>query len=406
MARIEQDRRQRSPKDAAPRRDVTPPRIRSGLGAASATAAHGLSDVPRGTGAASHRTLYDQLPLMVLSLDRRGGVVSVNEQAAGELGYARSELVGRSVFDIVHPADREAARRHLRWAFDRSDEISRWSLRKVRRNGTTLWARNTARVVHAPGGAPRMLLVCEDDGERRAAKRRVAEYRDRLRELNAKLARAEENEARRIARLLHDELGQTLATARLKVCGLRDAATSEDQVGRLDELCADLDRSTEVSRSLTFQLSPPILDDLGLAAGLEALGERAGKDHGLRFEFELGEGWSPPSEATALVLYRVVRELLHNVTKHARASQVRLALDGAPFAIRLVLEDDGVGLTAPPAGTAGRSLGLFHVRERIERLGGRFEIGQVSRLGGTRAVLELPLDGRPETERSAEARTP
>ena len=61
-------------------------------------------------------------------------------------------------------------------------------------------------------------------------------------------------------------------------------------------------------------------------------------------------------------------------------------------------EDDGVGFAAPPAGTAGRSLGLFHVRERIERMGGRFEIGQASRARGTRAVLELPIDRRPEPD--------
>ena len=343
---------------------------------------------------------------MVFQLDRGGDVLSVNEHGARELGYEPGELVGRSVLGLFHPADRAAAERLLRWALDGPDQVARWELRKVRKDGTVMWVRETVRVLHEASGEPQLLMVCEDDSERRAALERVARYRDRLRELNAKLVRAEDDEARRIARLLHDELGQSLAAARLTVCDLGDSKASRAQAARLGELRADLDRSIEVTRSLTFQLSPPILHDLGLAAALEALVERTARDHDLRFEFALRDGWSPPSETTGLVLYRMVRELLHNVVKHARASRVRLALDGATHAVRLVLEDDGVGFTTTPAGTTGRSLGLFHVRERIERLGGRFEIGAASRRDGTRAVLELPIDRRPDPNRRTERTSP
>lgn len=214
-----------------------------------------------------------------------------------------------------------------------------------------------------------------------------------MRELNAELFRAEEREDRRIARVLHDELGQTLAAARRTVCELRDSAPCEARAGRLERLRALVDQSIEVTRSLTFQLSPPMLHDLGLAAALEALGERTEKDHGIRFVFELGEGWSPTAEDTGVVLYRVVRELLHNVTKHARASRVRLELDGNRDQIRIVLDDDGVGFDSAAAGRPGRSLGLLHVRERMERLGGRFEIDSAPGRG-TRARLSLAVAGR------------
>ncbi|MCP3961760.1 MAG: hypothetical protein GY719_28290 [bacterium] len=218
----------------------------------------------------------------------------------------------------------------------------------------------------------------------RQAVQRIDEYRDRLRELNAELLQAEEREGRRIARLLHDELGQTLAAARMAICELRESETSAALTARLKELQANLDRSIEVTRSLTFQLSPPILHDLGLAAALEALGERTGEDHDLRFVFEVGEGWSPPDTQTGGVLYRVVRELLHNVVKHARASRVRLALGGNSDTIWILLEDDGVGFES--AGRDVDGLGLFQARERTEGLGGRFEVD--SALGcGTRVRL-------------------
>ncbi len=225
---------------------------------------------------------------------------------------------------------------------------------------------------------------------------RLAGYRDRLRELNAELLRAEEREDRRIARVLHDELGQTLAAARMAVCELEDSEVSAARAVRLQALLAHLDRSIEVTRSLTFQLSPPILHDLGLAAALEALGERTREDHGLRFVFVLDDGWSPPAAHIGVVLYRVARELLRNVARHARANSVRLTLGGNGDRLRIVLEDDGAGFDAAGAARAATrrdgGLGLFQARERMARLGGSFEIDSAPGRG-TRAVLSLPLTG-------------
>lgn len=339
-----------------------------------------------------YRALYDNIPLIVFQLDREGDVLSVNEHGARELGYTSDELVGRSVLRVFHPEDRQVAERQLEWALDLPHEVSRWELRKVRKDGTVIWVRELLRVVHAADGVPEVLMVCEDV----TARRRVTEYQDRLRELNMELLHVEEREQQRMARVLHDELGQTLAAARMTISGLRDSEVCVERTRRLEELGGHLDRSIEVTRSLTFQLSPPILHDLGLAAAVQALGEQAERDHGLRFVFTLGEGWSPPSADVGVALYRMVRELLHNIIKHARAGRVRLELSGTREGIRIALDDDGVGFDvgAAPA-AAGSGLGLFDVRARMKRLGGSFEID--STLGrGTRAVLSLPVAQRHE----------
>jgi signal transduction histidine kinase len=227
---------------------------------------------------------------------------------------------------------------------------------------------------------------------------RIAEYRARLRELNAELCRADERAERRIARVLHDELGQTLAAARLMICQLRDSEVSEAKLGRLDALRERLDRSIEVTRSLAFELSPPILHELGLAPALQALGERMENDHGCRFGFTLAEGWRPPSEDAGVVLFRAVRELLHNVVKHAWAKRIRLELSGSGDCIRIVLEDDGVGFDPAFCGRAARGVGLFQVRDQMERLGGGFELESAPGRG-TRARLTLPTTARVERRR-------
>ncbi len=347
-----------------------------------------------------YRTLYESIPLMYFQLDRRGTVLSVNEHGARELGYARDELVGRSVLGVFHPDDRRAAERQLGWALECPQEVARWELRKVRKSGSMLWVRETVRVVHGSEGEPRVLVVCEDVTDLKRAVARVAEYRDQLRELNAELLRAEERENRRIARVLHDELGQTLAAARMAICELKDTEPSAPRAAHLEQLCAHLDRSIEVTRSLTFQLSPPILHDLGLAPALQALGERTEEERGIRFAYELGEGWSAPGGHAGGVLYRVVRELLHNVVKHARARRVRLRLGGDRERIRIVLEDNGVGFEAASSdAVGGDGLGLFQARERMERLGGGFEIDSGPGRG-TRVRLTLPIGRRVERRRS------
>jgi signal transduction histidine kinase len=233
------------------------------------------------------------------------------------------------------------------------------------------------------------VVGCEDVTELRRALAQVAETREQLRDLRAELPRAVEREQRRIARVLHDELGQALAAARMAICRLREAEISAAKLERLEEARSYLDQAIEVTRSFTFQLSPPILHDLGLAAALQALGERTEREHGIRFAFAIGNGWSPPGEDAGVVLYRVLRELLHNVTKHARARSVRLELAGRGQQLRIALADDGVGFEAVQAGRAGRNLGLFHVREQMARLGGRFAIDSVPGRG-THVTLSLP----------------
>lgn len=391
--------------DSDPRRQA----LRVATGADPAASALDLDQRPRRDAAPEggderYRAIFDHLPLMAFRLDRHGTVRSVNEYGARELGYARGELVGRSVLEVFHPEDRPAAGRQLSWALESAGEIARSELRKVRKDGTVLWVRETMCMVQGSKGKPEVLVVCEDVSERRRVVRRLGRARDQLRELNAELLRAEAREGRRIAGVLHDEVGQTLVAARMRLCELLVSEGSTVETERLRELRDLVDRAIEVTRSLTFQLSPPILHDLGLAAALQALGERVAKDHGLRFTFESGDGWSPPAEDAGVVLYRVLRELFHNVTKHARARGVRLELDGDGERIRIVLEDDGAGFDAA-ASAGGHSLGLFQVRERMVRLGGCFEIDS-SPGRGTRARLTLPLGGGAQRRRRDRGQSP
>ncbi|MEX0700607.1 MAG: MASE1 domain-containing protein [Planctomycetales bacterium] len=218
-----------------------------------------------------------------------------------------------------------------------------------------------------------------------------------LRALALELTQAEQRERRRLAQVLHDHLQQLLVAAKMQVERARDFAGKgpADHLGRVVEL---LKSSIDVSRSLAVELSPPVLHEAGLAAAVEWLARSIDKEYALAVDVQAERPVAEPDADVNGFLYQAVRELLFNVVKHAHAGQarIRLANDGGGR-LRIAVEDDGDGfdpalLQQPHAD----HFGLIGIRERIEHLGGAFDVTAAAGRG-TRAVLTVPVprDGRP-----------
>ncbi|MCX5795913.1 MAG: sensor histidine kinase [Elusimicrobia bacterium] len=210
-------------------------------------------------------------------------------------------------------------------------------------------------------------------------------YQEQLRCLAAQLSLTEERERRALAADLHDHIGQTLAAARLKLSAL--AGTRETEAVR-----ALLDEAIQYTRSLTFELSSPVLYELGLAPALEQLAERMQEKHGLGIEVHDDGAAKPMDDEVRVVLFKAVRELLMNVVKHARAGRATVALRKVDRAVEISVADDGVGCSAEQAAASAGSggFGLFSIREGLRHCGGEFAIRP--RAGrGTEATLRAPL---------------
>lgn len=204
--------------------------------------------------------------------------------------------------------------------------------------------------------------------------RRVQERTEQLRSLAADLEAAEDNERRQIARDLHDDLGQTLAAAQIRLAALCNEG-SGDVRAKASEVGALIDRANNAVRSLAAQLAPAVLHELGLLAALEWLGEEIEKTFGLKVSvIDDGEA-KPLSQETRSILYRAVRELLINVAKHAQTDSAIVECDVAPDQIVIRVSDCGVGydVTAVSARPA-RGLGLISVRERLSNIGGTTDV--------------------------------
>jgi signal transduction histidine kinase len=199
---------------------------------------------------------------------------------------------------------------------------------------------------------------------------------------------AQELERRRLARELHDETGQALTSMLLGLRAVEEAASADERDRAAAELRELVVTTLQDVRRLAVELRPRALDDFGLVAALERLGETFTDQMGIEVDIEsrLGEQRLPPEIETAL--YRITQEAMTNIVKHARASRVSIVLVRKPQSAAAVIEDDGIGFD--PTATRDGGIGLLGMRERVELLDGRLEI-ESSRGSGTTLVAEVPL---------------
>jgi len=211
-------------------------------------------------------------------------------------------------------------------------------------------------------------------------------YQDRLRALMANLLVAEETERRQLAADLHDGLTQILALIGMKVASLRglcDARAFEalDQIGSL------IRQADAAARSVGYELSPPVLHDVGLEPAVTWLVGSIHTRYGLPVTYSDDGQAKQTDERTRVVLFRGIRELLINAAKHAKAKTVTVSLQRVDDTLVATVEDDGVGMdTSLPL---SKGSGLFALHERIEHVGGRIEIKSAPGRG-TRIQITVP----------------
>jgi len=247
-------------------------------------------------------------------------------------------------------------------------------------------------------GSKHVVLAIYDITERKRAEEEIRTYQGQLRSLASELLITEEKERRQIAIELHDALGQILASSKLKLGTIQKAA-HKGSTESLNEIRDLIDEGLQYTRTLTFELSPPVLHSLGLEAAIEWLAEKFQKEHGILCHSEDDEQPKPISDEVSILLFRAVRELLVNVSKHAKACNVKINTCRRDNNMQVTVKDDGLGFdTAAVDQGFGKvsGFGLFSIRERLSHMGGQFELWS-NRGRGTRVTLLAPLESKGKT---------
>lgn len=334
--------------------------------------------------------------VILVIINAKQEVTLINKKGCEILGYSNEEIIGKNWFDNFIP---EIIRDKVKTTFTKlmAGEIVSVEyfenpiLTKNGEERIIAWHNNI--LTNEVGNLVGTLSSGEDVTERKRAEEKIYAYQEQLRSLASELSLIEERERRRIATGLHDHIGQSLAIAKLKLASLRELISSIDFVGSLDEIHELIDQAIQYTRSLTFELSPPILYELGFEAALEWLAEQIQEQHRILVNFEDDKKPKPLVNDVRVLLFQAVRELLINVVKHAQARKAKISVRRENNNIKIIVEDDGVGFFPPEDKLLGktRRFGLFSIRERLKYLGGLMEIE--SKPGqGTRVTLVAPLD--------------
>jgi len=222
---------------------------------------------------------------------------------------------------------------------------------------------------------------------------------EQLRSAASETTLAEDRERRRLAVDLHDGLGQLLSASGMRLALLRDSVGDSSLVKEVQAIEAVIAEADELVGSLSFELSPPILHDVGLVAATQWLAEDIELRLGLHVVVVEDGGRRPVlDEATRSTLFRALRELLFNVHKHARTDKARVRFSQADGFVKVVVEDEGVGFESMESSSG---YGLLSIRERLNHLGGSLEVESVPG-EGTRVCMTAPM----ETEEAEEGGEP
>jgi two-component system sensor histidine kinase UhpB len=345
-----------------------------------------------------YRLLVKNLPAVVYKGYVDCSVDFVDRKVEELVGYQKEEFDSRHLkwHEVLIPEDRQK----FKEAFLAGLKTSRSYVReyRVRRvDDQVIWIQDRGQIICDPDGRVEYVSgVFFDITLRQRAEEALRESEQRLRFLTSQLLSAQERERKRISMELHDELGQSLALLKLQIRAI-ERGLGEDQQNLKSgcrELLSYLDGVIDDVRRLSRDLSPAVLEDLGLQSALKHLISGVSKHYAVSHTFEAADlDHLFPSDAQ-IIIYRIFQECLTNISKHAEATEVLITLKEYDGFISLVLEDNGAGFDTAQVSARralGGGLGLAALDERARMLGGTLEIW--SQPGaGTRVTCVIPIN--------------
>ncbi len=331
-----------------------------------------------------YRDLADLLPQIVFETDMQGNFTFANRNALRSFGYSENDLRrGLNLFQMIVPKERTRAKRRVQQVLS-GEEVGPSEYTARRKDGSKFPILvHTSPVVHE-----NQVVGLRGIGVDITKQRRVS---DNMQFYITEVAKAQEEERRRIARELHDDTAQALATLSLEIQGILmgEKQLNDETIQRLEQLRLKTDSILEGVRRFSQQLRPEVLDQLGLIPALESLTEGLNRDGNISARVEVVGSERRLSAESELVLFRIAQEAVRNVTRHSEAKQAVVRLKFTARKVKLSIKDNGKGFEVPEvlADFALRGkLGLVGIAEWARLIGGNLSVKSQPGKGTTLSV--------------------
>lgn len=321
--------------------------------------------------------LYDFAPVGYFTLDDKGIVAEVNLTGAALLGEDRKSLLNRRFVRFIAGSDSDRWHRHLQHVL-KSGEPLRIELMLQTVGGVSFHGQIDCLRVLMPGDAVMVRITLTDVSQRKQAEmdRRIA----------TATVDAREAERLRVARELHEDLGQRLSALKMNLASLPSSADQAVRSQRIGGMLDALDKAVATVRRITTDLRPLMLDDLGLNAAIDWLARDSAGRMGIEIELQLDDNDPPLGERRSVALFRMLQESLGHIVRDASVNRIVITLTQDAGELVLSVQSNGTnGLESTPAQD-----GAMTLREQAHMLGGRIEFEGVPG-GGRRITVHLPL---------------
>lgn len=319
-------------------------------------------------------------------LINKSGLRFFNKKAEDVLGLEGQYLFPSNIADIISQADQSVLR--AKGVVVTEDVIPYPS------GAETVFLATRAPLVDKQSKVTGLFAILHDVTVRTMLEKELLNQHNRLGQLAVSLSLAEEKERVRIAEELHDQVGPTLLSGKMKLNMLQARLYDDIQVAVCEEIDALIGEAVKEIRSLTLQLRPPILANAGLEASLKWLAQEFTQKYDLQVDF-VDDGQTKPLQyEKRTILFQTVRELLLNVVKHAHCSTAKISIHRTGNSVRIIVHDSGTGFVSRTDYTGNQTcsgFGLFNCTQKLSYIHGHLTIDATT-IAGAKVIVDAPLD--------------
>lgn len=310
-------------------------------------------------------------------------------------GFKPDELIGKNPYEFIHPDDIPLITKEEQIKKLETGQSYMVVYRFRFKDGKYGWFESIRHPIFNDNKEIiKIVAVSRDITERIEKERDILNYQKLLETLTIEISLVEEKQRRHIAENIHDHLSQSLVISKMKLNDLQKEIHNQIFKGELKLVLDHISNALENSRKITYDLSPPVLYELGLIETIYWLAEKTELDHKISVSFTTDVDKIELTDSKLILIYRVIQELINNTIKHAKAENINISFNMVQQGFEIVYSDNGIGFENPDwanlkSDTGG--FGLFAVKERIKNLNGTIVIHS-EKNRGTEVKIYLPLD--------------